>query len=85
MQRGGKKPTTTSWVEGWKNDDEGGRFVRCRLVGRDLKTKGGKEQEIGGEEIIIQDGGTGERSEEEERAGGNQIDVYRCEKSPFKC
>ena len=45
VRRGGKKPTTTRWVEGWKNDDSGGRFVRCRLVGRDFKTKGGKEQE----------------------------------------
>ncbi|MEM8827096.1 MAG: hypothetical protein AAGD40_09285, partial [Pseudomonadota bacterium] len=28
-----------------KNDDEGGRFVRCRLVGRDFKTKVGRKQE----------------------------------------
>ena len=45
MRRGGKKPTTTRWVEGWKEDDAGSRFVRCRLVGRDFKTQGGKEQE----------------------------------------
>ena len=36
---------TTKWVEGWKKDDSGERFVRCRLVGRDFKARGGKEQE----------------------------------------
>jgi hypothetical protein len=39
MRRGKKKPTTTKWVEGWKVDDDGGRFVRSRLVGRDFKVK----------------------------------------------
>ena len=43
--RGGKEPTTTKWVEGWKADDKGGRFVRCRLVGRDFKAKGGREED----------------------------------------
>ena len=38
--RGGKQPTTTTWVDSWKADDQGGRFVRCRLVGRDFKVKG---------------------------------------------
>ena len=45
IQRGGKEPTTTKWVEGWKADDKGGRFVRCRLVGRDFKKKGTEERE----------------------------------------
>ena len=36
---GGKPPTTTKWVEGWKNNDDGSRFVRCRLVARDFKPK----------------------------------------------
>jgi hypothetical protein len=26
-------------VEGWKVDDDGRRFARCRLVGRDFKVK----------------------------------------------
>ena len=34
---GGKPPTTTKWVEGWKNNDDGSRFVRCRPVARDFK------------------------------------------------
>ena len=42
VRRGGKVPTTTKWVEGWKKDDDGKRFVRCRLVGRDFKAKGGQ-------------------------------------------
>ena len=25
MRRGGKKPTTTKWVRGWKDDDKGGK------------------------------------------------------------
>ena len=38
---GGRRPTTTKWVEGWKKDEEsGGWFVRSRLVGRDFRTKG---------------------------------------------
>ena len=37
MERGGTRPTTTKWVRGWKDDDKGGRFVRCRLVARDFK------------------------------------------------
>ena len=45
IQRGGKEPTTTKWMEGWKVDDKGGRFVRCRLVGRDFKKKGTEERE----------------------------------------
>ena len=40
VSRGGKQPTTTKWVDRWKADDQGGRFVRCRLVGRDFKVKG---------------------------------------------
>ena len=44
MSRGGKQPTT-KWVDRWKSDDEGGRFVRCRLVGRDFKVKGVEERE----------------------------------------
>lgn len=39
VRRGGKVPTTTKWVEVWKTDEGDGRFVRCRLVGRDLKKK----------------------------------------------
>ena len=45
VRRGGKVPTTTKWVEGWKADDGGERFVRCRLVGRDFKKKGTEERE----------------------------------------
>ena len=45
VSRPGKRPTTTKWVEGWKADDKGGRFVRCRLVGRDFKGKGVEERE----------------------------------------
>ena len=45
VSRGGKPPPTTKWVEGWKADDKGGRFVRCRLVGRDFKVKGVEERE----------------------------------------
>ena len=37
---GGKAPTTTKWVEGWKVGDDGERFVRSRLVGRDFKPQG---------------------------------------------
>ena len=44
IQRGGKEPTTTKWVEGWKADDKGGRFVRCMLTGRDFKKKGRKKE-----------------------------------------
>ena len=44
VKRGGKAPTTTKWVEGWKADEEGGRFVRCRLVGRDFQKKGIEER-----------------------------------------
>ena len=36
VMRGGKKPTTTKWVEGWKADEKRGIFVRCRSVGRDF-------------------------------------------------
>ena len=45
VRRGGKEPTTTKWVEGWKADEKGGRFVRCRLVGREFKKKGIEERE----------------------------------------
>ena len=45
VRRGGKEPTTTKWVEGWKADENGGRFGRCRLVGRDFKMKGIGERE----------------------------------------
>ena len=45
VRRGGKEPTTTKWAEGWKADEEGGRFERCRLVGRDFKKKGIEERE----------------------------------------
>ena len=45
VSRGGKQPTTTKWVDRWKADDQGGRFVRCRLVGRDFKVKGVEERE----------------------------------------
>ena len=38
-RRGGKEPTTTKWVEGWKIGDDGERLVRCRLVGRDFKVR----------------------------------------------
>ena len=37
--RGGKQPTTTKWVECNKLDEKGQKFVRCRLVARDLKPK----------------------------------------------
>ena len=36
---GGKVPTSTRWVDGWKTDDGGNRFVRSRLVGRDFKPR----------------------------------------------
>ena len=42
VKRGGKVPATTKWLEGWKMGEDGKRFVRCRLVGRDFK---GKEKE----------------------------------------
>ena len=38
-ERGGKAPTTTKWVKGWKFDDDGKKFMRCRLVARDFKVK----------------------------------------------
>ena len=41
VETGGKQPTTTKWVEGWKMGEDGKRFVRCRLVGRDFKGKRG--------------------------------------------
>ena len=41
VARGGKQPTTARWVEGWKIGEDGKRFVRCRLVGRDFKGKRG--------------------------------------------
>ena len=44
-RRGGKEPTTTTWVEGWKTNDDGWRFVRCRLVGRDFKERSGGERD----------------------------------------
>ena len=37
--KGGKKPTTTKWVECKKVDDDGKEFVRCRLVARDFKQR----------------------------------------------
>ena len=39
---GGKRPTTTNWVEGKKVDDVGRQFVWCRFVPRELNrgTKG---------------------------------------------
>ena len=39
VERGGKKPTTTKWVENKKIDDDGNEFVRCRLVARDFKQR----------------------------------------------
>ena len=45
VSRGGKEPTTTKWIDGWKADEKGGRFVRSRLVGRDFKVKGVEERE----------------------------------------
>ena len=45
VARGGKRPTTTKWVEGWKADDKGVRYVRCRLVGRDFKARDAEERE----------------------------------------
>ena len=39
MRRGGKRPTTTKWVEGWKIGEDSKRFVRSRLVARDFKMK----------------------------------------------
>ena len=44
-ERGKKKPTTTKWVRGWKTDDDGRRFVRCRLVARDFKVKNEKARD----------------------------------------
>ena len=45
ISRGGKEPTTTKWIDGWKADEKGGRFVRSRLVGRDFKGKNKEERE----------------------------------------
>ena len=45
VRRGGKEPTTTKWVQGWKADEKGGRIVRCRFVGRDSKKKCIEERE----------------------------------------
>ena len=92
VSRGGKPPTTTKWVEGWKADDKGGRFVRCRLVGRDFKVKGVEEREdlfCGNatsrvEEVDVQDGGC-EGAAEEKWARGGEPDVYRREEGPLKC
>ena len=42
---GGKMPTTTKWVEGWKTNEDGSKFVRSRLVGRDFKPKHGGVRE----------------------------------------
>ena len=64
VSRGCKEPTTTKWVDRWKADDEGGRFVRCRLDGRDFKAKGVEEREVffcgnatsGVEEVDVLDG-----------------------------
>ena len=39
---GGKPPITTKWVEGYKVEDNGNRFVRSRLVARDFKPKRGE-------------------------------------------
>ena len=36
---GGKLPTTTRWVDTKKANDDGGMFVRSRLVGRDFKPR----------------------------------------------
>ena len=36
---GGKVRTTTRWVDTKKADDDGGMFVRSRLVGRDFKPR----------------------------------------------
>ena len=35
--QGGKRPTTTKWVEGPKVGEDGKAFARCRLVARDFK------------------------------------------------
>ena len=45
VRRGGKEPTTTKWVQGWKADEAGEWFARCRPVGRDFKKKGIEERE----------------------------------------
>ena len=45
VRRGGTEPTTTKWVEGWKADEKGGRFVRCQVVGRDFTKRGIEERE----------------------------------------
>ena len=41
---GGKKPTTTQWVEGWKEDEDGEMFVRCRFGGQGLQTEARRGQ-----------------------------------------
>ena len=83
VSRGCKQQTTTKWVDTWKADDQGGRFVRCRLVGRDFKVKGVEEIEdlcgnatSGAEEVDVQDGGCGERAPEETGAPGGEADVF---------
>ena len=43
-ERGKKAPTTTKWVRGWKVDDDGRKFMRCRLVARDFKVKNEKPE-----------------------------------------
>ena len=64
-----KQPTTTKWVDRWKADDQGGRFVRCRLVGRDFKVKGVEERE----DFLRQC--RGRRAAEEKGTRGGKVDV----------
>ena len=37
--KAGKMPTTTTWVDRVKKDDDGRTFVRCQSVARDFKPK----------------------------------------------
>ena len=84
VSRGGKEPTTTKWVDRWKADDEGGRFVRCRLDGRDFKAKGVEEREVffvamphlESKKLMFWTGGCGEGAAEEKGARGGEADVY---------
>ena len=37
VKRGGKAPTTTKWVEGWKADEEGGAVRQVQVGGKILQ------------------------------------------------
>ena len=72
VSRGARGRRRRSGSKGGKADDDGGRFVRCKLVGRDFKMKGVEERE---DLTDVQDGGCCEQATEEKGPRGGEADV----------